>query len=257
MRLENKVALVTGAARGIGKAIVLAFAQEGADLALADIEEATLDQTKQEIASLGRRVFAQRCDVSDPSQVERLVTDAERALGPIDILVNNAGIGGGGGVWETDHQTWQRILGVNLMGAYYFSHRVLPRMIERKRGRIINIASIGGKIPFYHSAAYVTSKHGLIGMTRSIALDTATLGITCNAICPSWTLTEMALSYARSLMASQNITLEEALAHMPTNPQNRIMDAAEVAQLAVMLASDAAAGITGQAINVDGGAVMY
>lgn len=257
MRLANKVALVSGSARGIGKAIALTFAQEGVDLALADIETQLLSETAQKIKTLGRKTVAQRCDVSDRKQVEDFVAAAKKALGPIDILVNNAGIGGGGAVWETDYETWHRVLGVNLMGAYYFCHAVLPGMIERKRGRIINIASIGGKIPFHHSAAYNTSKHGLIGLTRSIALDTAQLGITCNAICPSWTLTEMALSYARTLVASQGITLEEALARMPTNPQNRIMDPKEVASLAVMLASGEALGITGQAINVDGGAVMY
>ncbi len=257
MPLEGKVAVVTAAGAGIGRAIALALAQAGADLSICDIDATTLAEMSEIIRSLGRKCFSMPCDVSDAAQIEAFVRGTLEAFGRVDILVNNAGVGGGGSVTETTPDAWRKVMSINLDTAFLLARAFLPGMVERKWGRLIQIASLGGKRPFAHAAPYSISKHALIGLTRSIALDYARDGITSNAICPSWTRTDMAERFASSLSQSRGIPKEEAYAQMAaTLPQNRIVEPEEVAELAVMLASDGARGINGQAISVDEGASL-
>lgn len=257
MPLEGKVAVVTAAGGGIGRAIALAMAQAGADLSICDIDATTLAEVSEIIRGFGRKCFSMPCDVSDAAQIEAFVQGTLEAFGRVDILVNNAGVGGGGSVTETTPDEWRKVMSINLDAAFLFARAFLPAMLERKWGRLIQIASLGGKRPFAHAAPYSISKHALIGLTRSIALDYARDGITSNAICPSWTRTDMAERFANSLTQSKGITKEQAYAQMAAMlPQNRIVEPGEVAELAVMLAGDGARGINGQAISVDEGASL-
>lgn len=257
MLLESKNAVVTAAAAGIGRAIALAMCKAGADLAICDIDAARLEQVAQSIRDAGRSCLAMVCDVGDHDQLDAFVQATLKQFKSIDILVNNAGIGGGGSVTETSAEEWRHVMAVNLDAAFGLAHAFIPGMIKRKWGRVIQISSLGGKRPFAHAAPYSVSKIALIGLTRSIALDYASDGITSNAICPSWTRTDMAERFADHLSESLHISREDAYAQMAaTLPQNRIVEPDEVAELAVMLASDAARGINGQAISIDQGASL-
>jgi NAD(P)-dependent dehydrogenase (short-subunit alcohol dehydrogenase family) len=257
MLLEGKSVVVTAAASGIGRAIALAMCKAGADLSICDIDASQLDEVAGAIRAAGRACLALTCDVGDRGQLDAFVQATLKQFKAADILVNNAGIGGGGSVTETGLDEWRRVMSVNLDAAFYLAHAFIPGMIKRKWGRVIQISSLGGKRPFAHAAPYSVSKIALIGLTRSIALDYAADGITANAICPSWTRTHMAERFADHLSESLHISQSEAYAQMAaTLPQNRIVEPDEVAELAVMLASDAARGINGQAISVDQGASL-
>lgn len=257
-KLSGQVAIVTGAARGIGRAIALALAEEGANLAVFDILSDPLKEVEGEIKSRGRRALAGQGDVSKEEDVTKFVATVEASLGPVDILVNNAGIGHSADTWSLPTSEWQRTLEVNLSGAFLFSKAVIPGMISRRRGRIINIASTGGKVGWPKAAAYNASKHGLLGLTKSLAMELVDYGITVNAICPSWVMTEMAMQTARAIAANSGMNIDQALESMAsTLPQKRIIAPEEVARLAVMLASPDSQAISGAAINIDGGSVPY
>ncbi len=257
MRLKDQIALVTGGGRGIGRSIALAFAREGADVAVAARTEPEVAAVRAEVEALGRRSLACRCDVTDRDQVAGMVREVEGSLGPITDLVNNAGIAASAKTTEMDDDLWERILRINLTGTYLCTKAVLPGMLSRGHGRIINIASTGAKVGFLYSAAYCASKHGVLGFTRSLALEVAGRGITVNAICPGFVETSMTEESIRRIAAKTGRTTgvaREALEGL--SPQRRLIQPEEVAVVAVMLASPEARGIHGQAINVDGGAVM-
>lgn len=250
MKLQGKKAFVTGASRGIGKAIALAFASEGAALALGSRDLASLESVAKEIGN----ATAVRLDVRDPESIAK----ARDEVGEVQILVNNAGIAGSVKVLAMDDEHWLSHLDVNLTGAFRVTRAFLPPMAEAKWGRVINIASTAGKVGFAYTAAYCASKHGLIGFTRALALEMATSGVTVNAICPGFVRTEMASEAARNIARKTGKTEAEATRWLEAlSPQNRLMEAEEVAAVAVLLASEEARGINGQAINVDGGAVVY
>ncbi len=258
MRLKDQVALVTGGGRGIGRSIALAFSREGADVAVAARTEPEVAAVCAEVEALGRRSLACRCDVTDRGQVAAMVREVEGSLGPIAALVNNAGIAASAKTTEMDDELWERILQINLTGTYLCTKAVLPGMLSRGHGRIINIASTGAKVGFLYSAAYCASKHGVLGFTRSLALEVARRGITVNAICPGFVETSMTQESIRRIAAKTGRTTgvaREALEGL--SPQRRLIQPEEVAVVAVMLASPEAKGIHGQAINVDGGAVMF
>jgi 3-hydroxybutyrate dehydrogenase len=260
MRLTGKTAIITGAGRGIGRAIALAFAREGAHLALcsrtAEEVERVADEARREFKV---DVMNDVCDVSDPEDVAEFVLAAYNAYGrDADILVNNAGIAESAPLTKTDDALWRRHIEINLSGAFYFMRAALPRMVERGWGRVINIASIAGKTGAPYIAAYSASKHGLLGLTRSAALEVAEKGVTVNAICPGYVETEMTTRAVENITARTGRSQEEALdALRRMSPQRRLVAPEEVAALALLLASDDARGITGQAINVDGGSVLY
>jgi 3-hydroxybutyrate dehydrogenase len=260
MTLQNRIALITGGGRGIGRAIATVFARAGADLVLT---ARSIDQLQQ-VANDIKRAFSTNvvplvCDVSEAASVEWLFKTAKETFkrGP-DILVNNAGIAETAPLIKTDDELWHRHLAVNLSGTFYCMRSALPSMIENGWGRVINIASIAGKTGAQYIAAYSASKHGVLGLTRTAALEMATKGITVNAICPGYVETDMTSRGIDNITRMTGISAEQAKAALEQkSPQNRMVTAEEVAALALLLASDEGRGINGQAINVDGGSVMF
>ncbi len=259
MKLQNRIALITGGGRGIGRAIAIAFAGAGAQVAVAARSLDQVEKVARELAEqFSTQALAIVCDVSDRQNVEQMFAlISERfGRGP-DIMVNNAGIAESTPFVKTDDALWDRHLAINLSGTFYCTRAALPQMIERGWGRVINIASIAGKTGGPYIAAYSASKHGVLGLTRSVALEVATKGITVNAICPGYVDTEMTTRGIENITKKTRLSSDEAMESIKKmSPQNRIIEPEEVAALALLLASDEGRGINGQAINVDGGSVV-
>jgi 3-hydroxybutyrate dehydrogenase len=260
MKLQNKIALITGGGRGIGRAIALAFAREGAQVAVAARSLDQVEQVAREITDqFSTNALPVVCDVSEVQSVEEMFARVTENLGRgPDILVNNAGIAISAPLTKTSDELWHQHLAINLSGTFYCTRAVLPQMIERGWGRVINIASIAGKIGAPYIAAYSASKHGVLGLTRSAALEVAAKGITVNAICPGYVDTDMTARAVENIAKRTRLQEEQASESIKRmSPQNRLITSEEVAALALLLASDDGRGIHGQAINVDGGTVLY
>jgi len=253
--LEGRVALVTGGGRGIGRSIALALARAGAHVAVAARTVPEIEAVAAEVAKLGRRTFFFPLDLADRAMLAAAPGLVTEALGPVEILVNNAGLHAATPLHATDDATWDAILAVNLTGPALLTRACLPAMYERTWGRIINVASVAGRIGLKNGSAYAASKHGLIGLTRSVALEGARKGVTANAICPSWTDTRMMDDAVATLaLHTQRTEAEARKALLRSNPIGRAADPDEVADIAVMLAVNPI--VTGQAVHVDGGEVM-
>ena len=257
--LVGKRAVVTGATKGIGRAIALTLAEAGADVVVSARSEADLEALQAEIAGRGRRALAIACDVTDAQQVnERLAKGALDAWGGIDILVNNAGNAGSAKFLGHPDELWQRMLAINLTSVYYVTKAFAPAMVAQGSGRIITIASIAGKVGGKYITAYTASKHGVIGLTRALAVELNQHGVTVNAICPGYVDTPMTDASVANMVARTGMSEQEARQALERmSPQRRLIEPDEVASVALFLALDASKGITGQAINVDGGEVNY
>ncbi|HWN08173.1 MAG TPA: SDR family NAD(P)-dependent oxidoreductase [Pyrinomonadaceae bacterium] len=259
MKLKNRIALITGGGRGIGRAIALAFAAEGAQVAVAARTLAQVDAVAGELAQQFKvNALPVVCDVSDVGSVGGMFASVRERFGRgPDIMVNNAGIAESAPISRTDDEFWHRHISINLSGSFYCTRAALPEMIERGWGRIINMASIAGKTGAPYIAAYSASKHGLIGLTRSSAVEVAAKGITVNAICPGYVDTEMTTRGVENITLKTGRTADEAMGSLlKMTPQNRLITSEEVAALALLLASEEGRGINGQAISVDGGTVL-
>ena len=259
MKLRNRLAFITGGGRGIGRAIALAFAREGASVAVAARTRDQIAEVANEVIQLGVDSLAIECDVGNPTSVNDAFGRFRKHFGRgPDILVNNAGIAETAPFIKTDEAMWERHLNTNLGGTFRCTQAALLEMVGRKWGRVINIASIAGKVGAPYISAYAASKHGVIGLTQSVALEVASLGITVNAICPGYVDTEMTTRGIENIVARTGISDQEARTALEMmSPQNRMVTPEEVAALALLLASDEGRGINGQAINVDGGTVLF
>lgn len=265
MRLKDKVAVVTGGGKGIGKAVCLALAEEGAHVLVTGRDAVAINAVVQEIVEHGGKAAASIMDVLQPRDVERGVMKTLETFGRVHILVNNAGIEGQrANIWESDDQDWRRTVEVHLFGNYHCTKAFLPKIMEQRWGRIINMASIQAKQASFQNSAYCAAKHALVGITRTVAHEVARAGypqITVNAICPGIVATDLVLGPGGAMdqIADQyHMPREQVIDWAKTmNLQNRFLDVQEIAAMAVFLASDDARGITGQAINVCGGTVFH
>jgi meso-butanediol dehydrogenase/(S,S)-butanediol dehydrogenase/diacetyl reductase len=248
-RLKDKVALITGAGRGIGREIAVRFAEEGADLFLNATRMETLNETRRLASGSGCCVEVYPADVSDRPAVEEMVKKTLDRFGRIDILVNNAGIYRPSPFLKYRYEDFDRTMKVNVYGPYNVTQFVLASMIDRRKGKVINIASTAGKWASMNQSAYNTSKHALVGMTRCLALEMGTFNINVNAICPGVVETDML-----SQFGPPSPELLTAIAQRIA--LRRILKPEEIASLAVYLASDESDGMTGQSILLDGGMVF-
>jgi NAD(P)-dependent dehydrogenase (short-subunit alcohol dehydrogenase family) len=256
-KLAGKRAVVTGAGRGIGRSIALALAEAGADVAITARSASELIQLQHEIEALGRKCASITCDVTDADQVQHMAATLSAQLGGIDILVNNAGNAGSHKFLEHPDELWHRMLAVNLTSVYYVSKAFVPQLIAQRSGRIITIASIASRMGDRYIAAYTASKHGVLGLTRALAAELTPYNITVNAICPGYVDTPMTDNSVENIVARTGISPAKARAALEkTSPQQRLIQPEEVASIAVFLAQDSSKGISGQGINIDGGAVM-
>jgi 3-hydroxybutyrate dehydrogenase len=255
--LQGKRALITGSGRGIGLGIARALAAQGCSVMLHGLEEPRqLEALRQELATAhGVPVHVHGANLARVPDIEDLLAAANRDLGGVDILVNNAGIQHTARVEDFPPARWDAILAVNLSASFHTIRLALPGMRERGWGRIVNIASVHGLVASVQKAAYVAAKHGLVGLTRVVALETAGSGITCNAICPGWTRTELIEPQIAARAAQMGVGAEEAACHLlaEKQPSRQFVTVEQLGQVAVFLCSDAAAQITGTSIPVDGG----
>ena len=255
--LNDHVALVTGGGRGIGRAVALAFAAEGARVAITARSMDELNQVTHHIKETGGEAMAVCADLADRAAPVTVVKQVRDRFGPIDVLVNNAGIGSSAKpmpVTEFDDDFWDLTMAVNLTAPYLLSKLVLTDMLARKHGRIIMIASINGKIGSFHGAAYAASKHGVLGLMRTLAMELAGESVTVNAICPGPVRSRMNDRRVEYDAQRRGRTFEQEA--RASTPIGRRLEPEEIAPLAVYLAGDAAAAVTGQAFNIDGGILM-
>jgi NAD(P)-dependent dehydrogenase (short-subunit alcohol dehydrogenase family) len=256
--LADRIALVTGAGHGIGRAIALEAARAGADVAAADIDPAAASATAAAITALGRRGLALETDVGDLASIDRMVAAVTAAFGRIDVLVNNAGVTRRASLMDLTEADWDRIMRVNGKGVFFCLQRVAREMIPRRRGAIVNIASISGKgYAGTSNAIYAASKGAVLGLTRIAALQLARHDITVNAVCPGPTVTALSETNLAARAREEGVSVEEMQQRRNRAiPIGRPNEPQDVAALAVFLASPAARNITGQSYNVDGGLIL-
>jgi len=251
--LQGRHAIVTGAARGIGAAIVRVLAAEGAAVTLLGRQRDALQRVASELPGGPHGVVV--ADVSDAAQVQAAFDEARAARGPIAILVNNAGQAESAPFMKTSAELWQRMLAVNLTGSFVCAQAALPDMLKAGSGRIVNIASTAGQKGYAYVSAYVAAKHGVIGLTKTLALEGAEFGITCNAICPGYVWTPLVENQIDDTAKARGISREEVIRDvlLAAQPNKRFAEVEELGALAVFLSGPGGRSITGTALPVDGG----
>jgi len=256
--LKGKTALVTGGGKGIGRGIAICLAEEGANVAVVSRTHSEVRRVAQELSDLGVDSLAIQSDISKEREVKRVAQKTADRWGSIHILVNNAALFGKGEVIGLNKRLWDSVLATNLTGPFLCCRAVLPFMVKQKWGRIINISSAYGKMPRLGNSAYNTSKLGLIGFTRVLALETTPYNITINSICPGWVETDHVLNFINSESKKTGKPRDLLMnQYKKESPQNRWISPREIGRLVVYLASDEANSITGEDINISGGMVMY
>jgi NAD(P)-dependent dehydrogenase (short-subunit alcohol dehydrogenase family) len=250
--LAGRNALVTGGGRGIGRAVADRLAQAGARVVVTGRTEAEIDRAASELGG-----FAVRMDMADRASVEAGIARVLERVGTIDVLVNNAGIAESAPFDRTPDDLWDRTMAVNVTSAFALCRALIPGMIERGFGRVINVASNAGLIGYAYTTAYCASKHALVGMTRAIAMEIARTPVTINAVCPGWVRTRMVDEAAHRIAAKTGRGEGDAMRALETmSPQRRLIEPSEVAHVILALCAEEARGIHGQAIPIDGGQVM-
>ncbi len=255
--LKGRVAVVTGSTSGIGKGIARVLAAQHADIMLNGFgDPEAIEEFRNRLSSeYGVRVAYSAADVSEPEQVVQMIEQATRELGRVDILVNNAGIQHVAPVHELPVERWDAIIAINLSAAFHATRAVLPQMLARNWGRIVNIASTHGLVASVNKVAYVAAKHGLVGMTKGVALETAASAVTCNAICPGYVLTSLAQKQIDDLARRENLSPEAAKARFlaEKQPSQEFVTAEQIGAMTAFLCSEAATQIRGVALPIDGG----
>jgi 3-hydroxybutyrate dehydrogenase len=257
LMLKGKVAIVTGSTSGIGAAIATALAEEGCNIVLNGFgEAAAIERLRAGLEDQHRvRAVYVEADMARPADIRRLVAEAARQLGGVDILVNNAGIQHVARIVDFPEERWDAVIAINLSAAFHASKAALPGMISKGWGRIVNIASAHGLVASGEKSAYVSAKHGLVGLTKVTAIEAANQGITCNAICPGWVLTPLVEQQIAARARAQGIAVEEAREDLVREKQPMLdyTTPEKIGALAVFLCSEAASTITGAAMSIDGG----
>ena len=251
--LKGKTALVTGSTSGIGLGIAKALAKQGANIVLNGFGD--VEGPKEEIAALGVKVVYHGADMSKPDDIDAMMTFAAAEFGRVDILVNNAGIQHVAKIEDFPVERWDAIIAINMSSAFHTTRLALPAMKAADWGRIINVASIHGLVGSAEKSAYVAAKHGVVGLTKVTALENATTGVTCNAICPGWVLTPLVQKQVDAKAAAQGITNEEATRRLlgEKEPSLQFTTPEELGELAVFFCSAAGNNVRGVAWNMDGG----
>lgn len=254
--LKGKAAVITGSTSGIGLGIAKAMAAQGADIMLNGFgDKETIEATRKDIEAMGVKVLYHTADMTKPKEIRDLIAAAHKEFGRIDILVNNAGIQFVSPIEEFPEDKWDAIIAINMNSAFHTTKAVTPIMKAQKSGRIINIASAHGLIASPFKSAYVTAKHGVVGMTKTVGLELAEHGITVNAICPGYVLTPLVENQIGDTAKARGITEDEVINDvlLKAQPTKKFVTIEQVADMALYLCSDAAQNVTGTALSIDGG----
>ncbi len=251
--IESRHVVVTGGGRGIGAAVAKVFSEAGARVT---VMGRNLTILEEQVAVLPQ-CQAVQVDVADELSVSKAFSDAVSTFGSVEVLINNAGVSESAPFLKTDSALLDRMLSVNLKGVFHCARVVLPGMLENKWGRIVNVASSAGLVGYQYVSAYCAAKHGVVGMTKALALETARKGITVNAICPGYVETDMLLKTLDNIVSKTGCSKEEAAAELVKfNPQKRFIQPLEIAEMALWLCQPGSASITGQSLALTGGEIM-
>lgn len=255
--LKGKNAIVTGSTSGIGLAISQALAAEGCNILFNGFgDKASIDQLVRDTETIHRvRTDYSPADMSKPNDIAAMVKQAENVFGSVDILINNAGIQFTSSIEEFPAEKWDAIIAINLSSSFHAMKAALPGMRKRNFGRIVNIASVHGLVASTHKAAYVAAKHGIVGLTKVVALETAEADITCNAICPGWVHTPLVQKQIEDKAKEQNISVEESTSRIlgEKQPNKRFIHAEQIGALIVFLSGESGGSMTGEILSMDGG----
>ncbi|MBY6037523.1 3-hydroxybutyrate dehydrogenase [Fictibacillus nanhaiensis] len=253
--VENKVVVITGSASGIGFEIGKTFAENGSKVVLTDLNAEGVKKAAEELKGLGLEAIGLKADVTSEEDIKNMIETAHKEYGRVDVLINNAGLQHVSPIEEFPTDKFELMIKIMLTAPFIATKHVMPIMKKQGFGRIINISSINGLIGFAGKAAYNSAKHGVIGLTKVSALESAADGVTVNALCPGYVDTPLVRGQLEDLAKTRNVSLEKVLEEViyPLVPQKRLMDVSEIADYAMFLSSDKAKSVTGQAVVIDGG----